>query len=372
MIRRPSSSPPAAPARPRACCSPTAISTPRWSRSAISTYPARRDRLACFPLFGLFNCAMGVDGGDPRYGPVAAGRGRSGENRRGRARLERDPGVRLAGGLGPRGPATARRTGSGCRPSAACCRPARPIPAEVLRRMRACIHPQGEVHTPYGATEALPVASISAGKYWGRGTVPIFAARAPRFLAVPSPRKWDCPRHGAAAAASARRMRRAAVLGRPLEGDPHRRWSHPVAGRGGRVAARRDRRADRQRAASHAGVRHPDRVERPGKDRRRSRGVAPDGRLRLSRPAGAVLVLRAGGAPCLNARRPNVHDLLRGDLQRAPAGPPQRTGRRWPRGPAAPGDRHRAARRARELCRNKFVTWVARPERAWRASGRTW
>jgi acyl-CoA synthetase (AMP-forming)/AMP-acid ligase II len=39
-----------------------------------------------------------------------------------------------------------------------------PVPAEVLRRMKACIHPEGEVHTPYGATESLPVASISASE----------------------------------------------------------------------------------------------------------------------------------------------------------------------------------------------------------------
>jgi acyl-CoA synthetase (AMP-forming)/AMP-acid ligase II len=42
-----------------------------------------------------------------------------------------------------------------------------PVPAEVLRRTKACIHPEGEVHTPYGATEALPVASISAGEVLG-------------------------------------------------------------------------------------------------------------------------------------------------------------------------------------------------------------
>jgi olefin beta-lactone synthetase len=36
-----------------------------------------------------------------------------------------------------------------------------PVPAHVLERMRAIIHPEGEIHTPYGATEALPVASIS-------------------------------------------------------------------------------------------------------------------------------------------------------------------------------------------------------------------
>jgi acyl-CoA synthetase (AMP-forming)/AMP-acid ligase II len=42
-----------------------------------------------------------------------------------------------------------------------------PVPAHVLARMRACIHPQGQVFTPYGATEALPVASISASEVLG-------------------------------------------------------------------------------------------------------------------------------------------------------------------------------------------------------------
>jgi acyl-CoA synthetase (AMP-forming)/AMP-acid ligase II len=42
-----------------------------------------------------------------------------------------------------------------------------PVPAEVLERMKACIHPDGDIHTPYGATEALPVASISASEVLG-------------------------------------------------------------------------------------------------------------------------------------------------------------------------------------------------------------
>jgi len=37
-----------------------------------------------------------------------------------------------------------------------------PVPPHVLHRMRRAIGEDGEVHTPYGATEALPVASISA------------------------------------------------------------------------------------------------------------------------------------------------------------------------------------------------------------------
>ena len=44
---------------------------------------------------------------------------------------------------------------------------AAPVPVEVLARMRACIHPEGEMHTPYGATESLPVASIGAGEVLG-------------------------------------------------------------------------------------------------------------------------------------------------------------------------------------------------------------
>jgi len=42
-----------------------------------------------------------------------------------------------------------------------------PIPPHVLRRMKDAIAADGEVFTPYGATEALPVASISAGEVLG-------------------------------------------------------------------------------------------------------------------------------------------------------------------------------------------------------------
>lgn len=37
-----------------------------------------------------------------------------------------------------------------------------PVPPHVLKRLKQVIHPDGEIHTPYGATEALPVASNSA------------------------------------------------------------------------------------------------------------------------------------------------------------------------------------------------------------------
>jgi acyl-CoA synthetase (AMP-forming)/AMP-acid ligase II len=49
-----------------------------------------------------------------------------------------------------------------------------PVPAEVLESMQASIRPDGEVHTPYGATEALPVASIGSREVLGET---IFRAR---------------------------------------------------------------------------------------------------------------------------------------------------------------------------------------------------
>lgn len=42
-----------------------------------------------------------------------------------------------------------------------------PVPPHVLRRMKDAIHPDGDLHTPYGATESLPIASIAASTVLG-------------------------------------------------------------------------------------------------------------------------------------------------------------------------------------------------------------
>ncbi|EAQ78837.1 fatty acid CoA ligase family protein [Blastopirellula marina] len=39
-----------------------------------------------------------------------------------------------------------------------------PVPPHVLRRMKNAIHADGDIYTPYGATEALPIASIAASE----------------------------------------------------------------------------------------------------------------------------------------------------------------------------------------------------------------
>ncbi len=42
-----------------------------------------------------------------------------------------------------------------------------PVPASVLRQTLAYVHPEAQMHTPYGATECLPVASITAREVLG-------------------------------------------------------------------------------------------------------------------------------------------------------------------------------------------------------------
>jgi len=39
-----------------------------------------------------------------------------------------------------------------------------PVPGHVIRRMKACSHEKSELFTPYGATESLPIASISGSE----------------------------------------------------------------------------------------------------------------------------------------------------------------------------------------------------------------
>jgi len=122
--------------------------------------------LPCFPMFGLFNCAMGVTAVIPDMDPS---RPATVDPRKIIEAID-DWNVIQAFGS----PAVWNRVGRYCREHGVKLGTVRrvlsagaPIPADVLERMKACIHPEGDVHTPYGATEALPVASIAAGEVLG-------------------------------------------------------------------------------------------------------------------------------------------------------------------------------------------------------------
>ncbi len=117
--------------------------------------------LACFPLFGLFNCALGSTAVIPDMDasrPAAVDPAKI---------VEAIDDWQVTQAFGS--PAIWDRVGRWCQQRGVRLESVRrvfsagaPVPAEVLSRMKLSIHPEGDIHTPYGATEALPVASISA------------------------------------------------------------------------------------------------------------------------------------------------------------------------------------------------------------------
>jgi acyl-CoA synthetase (AMP-forming)/AMP-acid ligase II len=113
-----------------------------------------------FPLFALFNSAMGVTTVIPDMDPTRP------------AQVDperiietiRDQGVTQAFGS----PAIWNRVGRYCEERGIALPSLRrvlsagaPVPLHVIERMRKALPEGGDIHTPYGATESLPVASIS-------------------------------------------------------------------------------------------------------------------------------------------------------------------------------------------------------------------
>ncbi len=142
--------------------------------------------LACFALFGLFNSAMGVTTvfpdidfsrpatADPRKLLAAANRWEVTQafaspavwdnlSRYCAEQSEQIPTLRKAFSCGA------------------------PVPADVLRRTLACAGPEAEMHTPYGATECLPIATIAASEVLGET-----GKRTDQGAGVCVGRKFDC------------------------------------------------------------------------------------------------------------------------------------------------------------------------------------
>jgi len=119
--------------------------------------------LAGFPLFGLFNCAMGVttvvpdmDSSHPAMVDPAKIVEAIHDCRVTQAFASPAVWQRVGAycvGRGIRLPTLRRVLSAGA-----------PVPSAVLEQMKECLDQTCEMHTPYGATEALPVASISAAE----------------------------------------------------------------------------------------------------------------------------------------------------------------------------------------------------------------
>jgi acyl-CoA synthetase (AMP-forming)/AMP-acid ligase II len=119
-----------------------------------------------FPLFGLFNSAMGVTTVVPLMNPSRPARVNP------RLFVEAIQDWRATQSFGS--PAIWNRIGQYCQRENVSLPSLRrvisagaPVPPHVLARMKGCIPSDGDVHTPYGATESLPVASLSASEILG-------------------------------------------------------------------------------------------------------------------------------------------------------------------------------------------------------------
>ncbi len=141
--------------------------------------------LACFALFGLFNSAMGVTTIFPRMDfsrPASASPKQllSAANTWQVTQAFASPAVwdRLSQhcqATGERIPTLRKIFSCGA-----------PVPARVLERTLAMVHPEAEMHTPYGATESLPVATIEAREVLGET-----AAKTAQGAGVCVGRKFD-------------------------------------------------------------------------------------------------------------------------------------------------------------------------------------
>jgi olefin beta-lactone synthetase len=129
-------------------------------RDFYSIQPGEID-LPGFPLFALFNCAMGVTTVIPDMDPTRTARVDP------KNIIEAINDWKITQAFGS--PALWNVVGRYCEENKIVLPTLKrvlsagaPVPVHVLRRMKAAIPAEGDVHTPYGATEALPVASISA------------------------------------------------------------------------------------------------------------------------------------------------------------------------------------------------------------------
>jgi acyl-CoA synthetase (AMP-forming)/AMP-acid ligase II len=122
--------------------------------------------LACFPFFGLFDAAMGVTAVIPDMNPTRP------------AQVNPAKIVKAANdwkitqsfaspALWNRVADYCAKTGKRLETLRRAVSAGAPVSAAILAKLKRCIHPEGEIFTPYGATEALPTASISASEVLG-------------------------------------------------------------------------------------------------------------------------------------------------------------------------------------------------------------
>lgn len=129
-------------------------------RERYQIRPGSRD-LACFPLFGLFDCVMGVTTIIPDMDPTRPADVNPQRILEAVDQWEADQAFgspalwntvsRWCLQTGNRLSSLRRVLSAGA-----------PVPPNVLTALRQIVHPEAEIFTPYGSTEALPIASIES------------------------------------------------------------------------------------------------------------------------------------------------------------------------------------------------------------------
>ena len=129
-------------------------------RDRYEIRPGTRD-LACFPLFGLFDTVMGVTTIIPDMDPTRPASVNPKRIHEAITQWEIDQAFGS--------PALWHRVASWCEETkntfptlTRILSAGAPVPASTLARLRAIVHPDADIVTPYGATEALPIASIES------------------------------------------------------------------------------------------------------------------------------------------------------------------------------------------------------------------
>jgi olefin beta-lactone synthetase len=129
-------------------------------RDRYEIRPGTRD-LACFPLFGLFDAVMGVTTIIPDMDPTRPASVNPKRIHEAITQWEIDQAFGS--------PALWHRVSTWCEETnnafptlTRVLSAGAPVPASTLARLRSIVHPDANIVTPYGATEALPIASIES------------------------------------------------------------------------------------------------------------------------------------------------------------------------------------------------------------------
>ena len=128
----------------------------------FSIQPGEID-LACFPFFGLFDVTMGVTAVIPKMNPTRPARANPAKIVQAAKQWKITQSF-ASPALWNRVADYCTKTGHRIDTLRRAVSAGAPVSAKMLAKLKPCIHPEGDIFTPYGATEALPTAVISASE----------------------------------------------------------------------------------------------------------------------------------------------------------------------------------------------------------------